>query len=411
MRISKILLTLTAIVGMALLWTGCQKEVSKSAPENNQLNAPRLGGLAPDDQNRVIKVPLMMSSDLMKSGEMVSTSGFSAEARGKKPGGGTLDTQPPAVSITSPANGASVSGIVNVTVSATDNVGVASVKLSVDGTVYSTIFSAPYSFSWNSDNVADGTHTLTATAKDAAGNSASASISVAKNTVINTPPPTPTLPSSLSLTAPPVGNQGNEFTCTPFAAVYGARSIEQFYRSNASSYSQSTNIFSVEYVYDQTKAGSCSGGTSITSCLDLMYGKGVCTNATMPYSDINGCDVIPTSAQNAEAANYKIANYSKIINTDITSIKTMLYYKHPVIASLNVDNNFVSAGPGFIWSALTASSGTAPHCITIVGYDDSKNAYKILNSWGTSWGDAGFSWIDYSFFPTKAGYYTYVMNY
>ena len=42
------------------------------------------------------------------------------------------------------------------------------------------------------------------------------------------------------------------------------------------------------------------------------------------------------------------------------------------------------------------------HCSAIVGFDDnkdcgdgSKGAYKIMQSWGTGWGDGGFSWISY----------------
>lgn len=36
--------------------------------------------------------------------------------------------------------------------------------------------------------------------------------------------------------------------------------------------------------------------------------------------------------------------------------------------------------------------------MVVVGYDDSKNAFKLVNSWGQNWSDRGFGWIDYSFF-------------
>src|SRR5262249_38704461 len=64
-------------------------------------------------------------------------------------GGSMADTTPPTVSINSPAPGAAVSGIVSVQVVATDNVGVSSVSLSVDGTSLGTDGTSPYSFSWN----------------------------------------------------------------------------------------------------------------------------------------------------------------------------------------------------------------------------------------------------------------------
>ena len=109
-------------------------------------------------------------------------------------GTGTLtDSQPPTVSISSPSSGAQVSGTISISCASSDNVGVTAVTLYVDGIVQSTLSAAPYSFSWNSTAVADGTHTITVTAADAAGNSSQAAVSViVKNTitVIDTIAPT-----------------------------------------------------------------------------------------------------------------------------------------------------------------------------------------------------------------------------
>lgn len=80
------------------------------------------------------------------------------------------DKQAPAVSISSPADGAAVSGDVTVTVAATDNVGISKVTLYVDGKEAGTTATAPYSFTWSSAAVGDGAHTLVANAYDAAGN-------------------------------------------------------------------------------------------------------------------------------------------------------------------------------------------------------------------------------------------------
>src|ERR1035441_7421720 len=32
------------------------------------------------------------------------------------------------------------------------------------------------------------------------------------------------------------------------------------------------------------------------------------------------------------------------------------------------------------------------HCIVIIGYDDTKQAWLIRNSWGTGWGTNGYGW-------------------
>jgi hypothetical protein len=83
------------------------------------------------------------------------------------------DEAPPSVSISAPANGATVSGIVVVRASASDNRGVAGVQFRLDGAALGAEdTAAPYETAWDTAGVANGAHTLTAVARDAAGNSA-----------------------------------------------------------------------------------------------------------------------------------------------------------------------------------------------------------------------------------------------
>ena len=95
------------------------------------------------------------------------------------------DTTPPTTSITSPASGATVSGTVTVSASASDNVGVSRVELFVDGSLAGSDTSSPYSFSWNTTAVANGGHSLQTRAYDAAGNvgsSSTVSVTVSNST-------------------------------------------------------------------------------------------------------------------------------------------------------------------------------------------------------------------------------------
>jgi len=93
-------------------------------------------------------------------------------------GGGGGDTTPPTVALTAPADGATVSGSVTISATASDNVGVSRVEFRVDGSLVGTSTAAPYQVSWNTASVGNGGHTVTAQAFDAAGNSASSSRSV-----------------------------------------------------------------------------------------------------------------------------------------------------------------------------------------------------------------------------------------
>jgi len=107
---------------------------------------------------------------------------------------GSPSDTPPTVSIKSPADGATVSGIIDVTADATDDKGVTKVEFFVDGTTKIGEDTTAYAISWDT-TVADGPHTITATATDTIEQTDSNSISV---TVDNTPP-------TVSITSPADG--------------------------------------------------------------------------------------------------------------------------------------------------------------------------------------------------------------
>jgi hypothetical protein len=101
----------------------------------------------------------------------------------------STDSTPPAVSVTAPAGGTTVSGTVNIAANASDNVGVTGVQFKLNGNnLGAEDTSAPYSISWDTTTVANGAYTLTAVARDAAGNattSAAVSVTVNNQTTTN----------------------------------------------------------------------------------------------------------------------------------------------------------------------------------------------------------------------------------
>ena len=114
----------------------------------------------------------------------------------------TPDTTAPTVSVSAPAAGATVSGVVSVSANASDNIGVAGVQFLLDGVALGAEdTTAPYSLSWTTTTASNGTHSLTARALDAAGNqTTSATVSVTvSNVAADTTPPT------VSISAPAAG--------------------------------------------------------------------------------------------------------------------------------------------------------------------------------------------------------------
>jgi len=99
------------------------------------------------------------------------------------------DTTKPKISLDAPATGDTVAGTVPINFTASDNVGVTEVDMTIDGATPPTQTSSPPTdFTWDSTSVTDGSHTIKVTAYDAAGNFKSASATV---TVNNAPPPLP----------------------------------------------------------------------------------------------------------------------------------------------------------------------------------------------------------------------------
>ena len=88
------------------------------------------------------------------------------------------DTIAPSVAISNPQSGAKLRGSVTIQAAASDNVGVASLGLYVDGALVATGNAASISYNWNANKAKAGTHSIQAVAKDAAGNTKTVAVSV-----------------------------------------------------------------------------------------------------------------------------------------------------------------------------------------------------------------------------------------
>lgn len=203
-----------------------------------------------------------------------------------------------------------------------------------------------------------------------------------------------------SLNTPPPGNQGSKGACAAFASAY---SMFGYFMGNGSNSVDYAKVGSPEFIYSQCKTSpDClTGGCSFISqngnkgVLDLLKETGVCPWSDMPYNEAS-CTGLPNTAQIDAASKYKLKSYSRLAQLDETNVKTILYSGKPILIGMFVDNSFLKADKNFIWKSQgdTIKGG---HAMVIMGYDDTKSAYKILNQWGSGWGDNGYGWIDYKY--------------
>lgn len=205
------------------------------------------------------------------------------------------------------------------------------------------------------------------------------------------------LPAKVMLAHPPVGDQGSQGSCVGWGTST-SRAVDLYVVKNYTTWSNSTDILSAAYIYNQVKVNSdCGSGAYIKDALNLLKNQGVSTYSSMPYVEGN-CAKQPTSAQKQNASDKKIASWSSIKKSDLNSIKSKLAANHPVVIGISVDQLWEDGGDkNHVWKKNNGST-FGGHCVSIVGYDDAMNAFYVQNSWGTGWGAQGMIWIDYGMF-------------
>jgi hypothetical protein len=109
----------------------------------------------------------------------------------------TVSSQPPTVTITTPAPGAALSGVFPVQVSAADPMGVTTIEIYVDNVLRAVQSASSYTWNFDTTEIANGTHTLTVKAYDPAQNIGQASVSFTTQNDLS-PLPQPSIPQHSS---------------------------------------------------------------------------------------------------------------------------------------------------------------------------------------------------------------------
>ena len=211
------------------------------------------------------------------------------------------------------------------------------------------------------------------------------------------------LPDNVDLTDyfPPVKSQGQYGTCVAWASGYYYRA---YLRNKALKLSKSEmedthNQFSPKDLFwaiPQSEKGENCHGTNFKAALDVMLNRGIATLFTVPYENMGSCGNVPEESWTQEAANYKIARYRQIDESEfnVTGFKSYLSKGIPIAFGAKVGATFMYWKGGVLNSESTYEGG---HAMVIVGYDDNKAAFKVINSWGADWCEDGYIWVDYSF--------------
>lgn len=206
--------------------------------------------------------------------------------------------------------------------------------------------------------------------------------------------------ADLSASLPPPGNQGNQNSCVGWTLAYALKSYQEVVESGTSYVGddgqvRADRVFSPAFLYNQANNGR-DGGVSFLDALRLLEERGAATWADMPYVD-SDYRTQPSAEVRARATRYRIDYWQQVNTQSIKSVKAHVNGGFPVIIGANVDEGFWQARRGHIWRS-TQGRVLGPHAMLVVGYDDSRAAFKVINSWGQGWGDGGYGWIGYDHF-------------
>lgn len=225
------------------------------------------------------------------------------------------------------------------------------------------------------------------------------------------------LPSRYSLRkyCPTPGNQGIYGTCVGWATAYAARTIvENINNEWTDEIKKNQETFSPIFIYAKIKPESdrnCREGTFIYKALELMKTVGV---PKYNQFDTDCASYVPISLFSS-AENYKIDEYYRLFDPEdftwhkVDCTKKSISQNRPVIISLECYKSFSDAN--IRWNG-SMDYYRGNHALCVVAYDDNKygGAFLMMNSWGKSWGDSGFTWITYDDYKKYAryGYEMYV---
>lgn len=133
----------------------------------------------------------------------------------------------------------------------------------------------------------------------------------------------------------------------------------------------------------------CSSTGWPTNAFDWMKQNGVADPGCWPYETQN-LPYKPTADRDGRTV--KLSDYVTLSNVD--DQKAWIDNVGPLSACFTCYNDFFGYSSG-VYTANTASGIAGGHCIVIVGYDDSQQAWLVRNSWGTGWGMSGYCWFGY----------------
>lgn len=193
---------------------------------------------------------------------------------------------------------------------------------------------------------------------------------------------------------PPVMDQGRQGSCVGWATGYYLRSYLENSRNGITDAMKDRQFkFSPSFVFNHIKANDRCDGAFLPDAFQVLTNKGAATFRTFPYRE-ETCCMIPGSLALREAKRFKIKRWGRVDFKDPDNLKRFLQGGIPIVLGIKAPISLKLLKKNRVYKTSLRTSGDG-HALVCVGFDDNKQAFKVVNSWGKTWADRGFGWIDY----------------
>ena len=205
------------------------------------------------------------------------------------------------------------------------------------------------------------------------------------------------LPTAVDLRnqCPPVYDQGQLGSCTA-NALSGAYEFDLKKQKKPDFMPSRLFVYYNERVLINTV--NSDSGAYIRDGIKTMNLQGVCPEKDWPY-DVTKFTVKPSAKCYAEASKCQVKSYQRLVNS-LSQLKGCIAEGFPFVFGFTVYESFQSAEvakTGVMPMPEQGEKTIGGHAVCAVGYDDSKSAFIIRNSWNTTWGIKGYFYMPYAY--------------
>ncbi len=146
--------------------------------------------------------------------------------------------------------------------------------------------------------------------------------------------------------------------------------------------------------YNSRKLGGChtlDEGVRLDFCLESLLTIGICRESLWPYTSS-----IFDKPSKIAYANTKVINGFRPIKVNIKTFKGILLLNNLIVFGMAVKKRFETL-KSEIMELDISEEIVGYHAVVCCGYSNQFKAIRIMNSWGTDWGDNGLCWLSYEY--------------